>query len=160
MKVLAFAFPLLMVFCAENPHASTSFTLRHAEEILGEKAELTDSSTEARGGAITTSLTYMATSKDTTSGKTGALYVMFENYNVLKAAKDMYSSIKTANEKNGIETITGLGDEAYYHSDNRNFCFIMLRSGNKILRMKVNKLTSKTSIEAFRKVAAELAADL
>ena len=46
----------------------------------------------------------------------------------------------------------GLGDEAYYHSDGENFYFFLVRKKEKMLRLKVNKVTSHSSEAEFKAV--------
>lgn len=137
------------------------FTLSDAEKILGEPAKLTDSVSATTGQWIYQfNSTYTANSADTKSGKRGNVYFMFEEYHGLVSAKESYSSIKKSNEDHGIETLTGYGDEAYFHTDNENFCFILVRKRNLMFRLKVNKLTSKTSIEEFKSISKRIANDL
>ena len=52
--------------------------------------------------------------------------------------------------------IHDLGDEAYFHSDGENFYFILVRKGLKMIRMKVNKITSNTSVAEFNRVARKI----
>jgi len=44
----------------------------------------------------------------------------------------------------------------YYHSDGENFYFILARKNDKMLRMKLSKITSKTSETQFKEVAKKL----
>jgi hypothetical protein len=131
-----------------------------AEKILGTSAQLTDSVASDSGDASTYRYTYKALAADPKTGKTGAIYYLLERYALLSAAKSRYSFIKTANEKNGIKTLHDLGDEAYFHSDGQNFYFVMVRKGNWVLTMKVNKITSTTSLDDFNRVARKSTAQL
>src|SRR5688572_6750893 len=56
------------------------FTLQEAEKILGEKATLTDSSSVNKNGYSHFSVSFTALTMDTVSGKTGAVYVMFQSF--------------------------------------------------------------------------------
>jgi hypothetical protein len=132
-------------------------TQTDAEKILGEPAHITESSNE---GTTIYKSTYTANNADAPSGKTGNIYFMYEVHPDDAAAHKVYADIKTANEKNGIKTLTGLGDEAYFHTDNTNFLFIMARKGTKMIRMKVNKTTSHTSADGFNEVAKDIVAKL
>lgn len=137
------------------------FTLSDAEKILGEPAHLTDSTMKIEGDASTYSCAYAANSKDKKTGKTGAIYFMFEQYAQVASAQKVYSSIKTANEGHeGIKELQDLGDEAYFHSDGENFYFILVRKGDKMFRMKVNKITSATSLDEFNLIAKNITAAL
>jgi hypothetical protein len=46
-----------------------------------------------------------------------------------------------------------MGDEAYFHSDGQNFYFIIVRIGKRLFRIKVNKVTSHTSLNEFKRVS-------
>lgn len=85
---------------------------------------------------------------------------MIEDYAEIESAKKTYSGIMESNRKNGINELKDLGDEAYFHTDNKNFYFILVRKGTKVLRMKVNKITNTTSREAFDSVANKITAAL
>jgi len=133
------------------------FTHQQAVRILGEPAHMKDSSSQNSGGISRQSCSFFAITMDSISGKTGAIYFMIEEYNDIARAKDTYESIRKSNEGHeGIKTLNGLGDEAYFHSDNSNFYFILVRKREKVIRMKVNKITSHTSLDAFHSVAREI----
>lgn len=136
------------------------FTKSDAEKILGEPAHLTDSAWTIEGDSSVYRCSYTANSKDQKSGKTGAIYFMFEQHPHIASAKKVYSSIKTANENHGIRELNDLGDEAYFHTDRQNFYFILVRKGEKLIRMKVNKITSTTSLDEFNQVAGNITAAL
>ena len=142
---------------SQNNHTAF-FTLADAERILGEPANLNDSSTNAEHNTGSINSAYMANAKEAGTGKTGNIYFMLENYASASAASGSYKHIKTMNDKNeGVQALQNLGDEAYFHSDGENFLFILVRKDAKMFRMKVNKITGKTSKEAFMQVANELA---
>lgn len=127
-----------------------------AEKILGEPANLSDSSGSTIADTTIYHITYVANSADKKSGKTGNIYFMYEQYKEASTAHDLLTYYQAANEKNGAQTLTGIGDEAWYHTDGQNFYFIMARKGNKMIRMKVNKVTANTSLDAFNAVAKEV----
>jgi hypothetical protein len=133
------------------------FTASDADRILGEKTHLKDSSFKVKNEVTEYQCAYMANVKDKKTERTGSIYVMIEEYKEIASARDLYASIKTSNEGHeGIQTIDNLGDEAYFHSDQQNFYFILVRKRGKLLRMKVNKITSNTSVDQFNQVAKEL----
>lgn len=136
------------------------FTQSDAEKILGEASHLEDSSSTLSGSAITYSVAYKANAIDPKSAKTGVIYILIQRYDNLASAAERYRFVKTANQKNGIVTLENVGDEAYYHSDNQNFYFIMARKGTKMLTLKVNKITNNTSKQEFDRVARQLVAIL
>jgi hypothetical protein len=132
------------------------FSLKDAEKILGEPASLTKSSINIEADTTISNSTYTAKSKDEKTGKTGNVYFMHEQYNDAATAHGLLAYYQKANEQNGAKTITGMGDEAWYHTDGQNFYFIMARKGNKMIRLKVNKVTANTSVDAFNAVAKEV----
>jgi len=131
-------------------------TLSDAENILGEPVQLTDSSITSKADALVYEGAYKATAKDT-SGRARALYFVIEKYNDSSPAEKRYSFIKTANaDHEGVRVLGDVGDEAYFHSDGENFCFIMARKGGLLLTLKVNKLSPKTSLDHFNSVARRI----
>ncbi|CAN5839105.1 hypothetical protein BH20ACI4_BH20ACI4_35110 [soil metagenome] len=75
-------------------------------------------------------------------------------------AKKIYEVIWQSNKNHeGIEILSGIGDEAYSHSDKSNFHFVMIKKGKFTIRLKVNKAVETTSIEelkGFEKKVIEL----
>lgn len=136
------------------------FDLADAEKILGEPARLSSSSTHIEADTAILESSYTAKSVDKKSGKTGNVYFMYEEYKDASTAHHLLAYYQKANEKNGAQTVTGMGDEAWFHSDGQNFYFIMARKGNGIIRLKVNKITANTSLDAFNAVAKEVVAKI
>jgi len=132
------------------------FTLKDAEMILGEPAKQTEDA-GTTGEVARHHATFMANDTDAVSHNLGAIYYLAERFPDISAAQVKYVNIYEANAgHDGIKVLEGLGDEAYFHSDNTNFLFIMARKGRDVLTMKVNKLTSHTSREAFDRVAQSI----
>lgn len=140
-----------------QPGDSSFMSLADAEKILGEKAHATEGTAKTKSDTAFYRSTYMADTVDAKTGKTGVVYFILEEYARLDAAKKNYSFIKTANENHGIKMLNNLGDEAYFHTDNENFYFILVRKGKKMFRIKVNKITSHTSLDEFNAFAKKLA---
>jgi hypothetical protein len=139
-------------------HPRDLFTLSDAEKILGESAHLSDSVSKTAKGISQFNSTYTANAADKKSGKTGNIYFMFEEYPDVASAHEAYASIKKANaDHEGIETLNDYGEEAYFHTDNMNFNFILVRKNNKMFRLKVNKLTPTTSREEFKTISKQIA---
>jgi hypothetical protein len=136
--------------------AGELFTLAEAEQILGEPATQSNNTEGFDGQSGFHNIDYTAKDTDRVSGKLGAIYLLVQTYKTVEGAQQRYTSIKKANENHGIETLTGVGDEAYFHTDNENFLFIMARKGVKVLTMKVNKTTSHTSRAGFDAVARKI----
>ena len=154
--------PEVKVNQSQSPiHPGNFFTELDAEKILGEQASLTDSSSTIKEDTLEYKCTYTANSKDQKTGKTGVVYFLFEQYAKVSIAKEVYSSIRKANENHeGFKVLYDMGDEAYFHSDGQNFYFILVRKGEKMLRMKVNKTTSTTSLDEFNLIAKNITAAL
>jgi len=151
----------------KSPYQKNSFFNRiyfsksDAEKILGEKAFLSDSSSTIKKDTLECKSAYTAYSKDQKTGKTGVIYFMIEQYNQDLSAKNAYNSIKVANENHeGVKIIHDMGDEAYFHSDGKNFYFILVRKGKIMFRIKVNKITSHTSLNDFNLLSKKISDDL
>jgi hypothetical protein len=137
------------------------FTRPDAEKILGEKAYLSDSSSTVKNGLLQISVAYTAYSKDQQSGNTGSIYFMIEEYKNDSSAIKAYHFIKVGNENHeGVKIIDNMGDEAYYHSDGNNFYFFLVRKRNRMFRIKVNKITSHTSLKEFNLVSKTISDNL
>jgi hypothetical protein len=137
------------------------FSQSDAEKILGEKAFLSDNSTNTNKDTLEWKCAYTAQSKDHTQGRPGVVYFMLEQYSKELSAKNAYNGIKVANQNHeGVKTLQKVGDEAYFHSDNENFYFILVRKGKLMFRIKVNKITSKTSLDKFHQVSKRIADSL
>ncbi len=136
-------------------------TLSYAEKIMGEPAELTCNTFIKKGDTLEYKCDYTAISQDEITGKTGKLYFMYEVYASVTAAENAYTSIYQANSGHeGVEIVTGLGDEAYYHSDGTAFYFFLVRKNEKMFRLKLNKVTSHSSEANFKEVAKLIADEL
>ncbi|HEY9840276.1 MAG: hypothetical protein ACAI44_18275 [Candidatus Sericytochromatia bacterium] len=132
-------------------------TLAQAESILGEKARLSESAAYLQNAVRTYASTYQANSPDRASGKTGALYFMLEEYPDVAAATVGYAGIWDGNKAHeGIQQLADLGDQAYFHSDGSHFLFVLARKGRQMIRLKVNKITSQTSKDAFMDISRAL----
>jgi hypothetical protein len=142
-SVLAVAVMMFVAMSCSSPGGSSSFameveqtdtliapgnllTIQDAERILGEPAYVVDSSAGGDSNLRTWHLAYKAKAVDPRTKRNGAVYYLLEQYQDAPAAHSKYQSIKKANEAHGIIIRHDLGDEAYFHTDNSNFYFIML----------------------------------
>jgi hypothetical protein len=132
------------------------FQLTDAEKVLGEPAHLSDSGTRKSASAVVFQSAYKAEKEDFKSKKTGSVYFLLEQYHEIPDAQKKYESTRKANEDHGIQVRNNLGDEAYFHTDSVNFYFIMVRKGARVLSMKVNKVTSTTSLDQFNAVTRKI----
>ena len=133
-------------------------TREQAEKILGQAARLTESTSDRKINVTQSKCTYTATSKDIKTNETGNLYYMLELYDNAVEAQQTYSDILKSNEgMSGQSRIQNIGEEAWEHTDNKNFYLLMVRKENKIIRVKINKITSLTSEEALEDIVREIA---
>ncbi|MBD0297660.1 MAG: hypothetical protein ICV51_05315 [Flavisolibacter sp.] len=138
--------------------ASKLLTLSDAVGIMGEPAKLTCNTFIKRSDTLEYKCDYTALSQDEITGKTGKLYFMYEVYAGVDAAANAYSAIYQANSKHeGVEIVSRLGNEAYYHSDGTGFYFFLVRKNEKMFRMKLNKVTRHSSAVKFKEVAKLIA---
>ena len=136
------------------------FTLEDAEKIMGEPAALADSSTSGGKTGDVYQSWYKALSEEASTHKIANVYFLVNKFANESMSKTDYASIKTANQHNGIEELQNLGDEAYFHTDNENFYYIMVRKGVYGFRIKVSKITSKTSKDWLMRIAEKITAEL
>ena len=150
------------------------FTLSDAEKILGEPAHLVDSESITPGVVSKISVNdsvapikaqasrygrvYEANSIDAKTGRTGKVYFLLEDYPQISSATTVYSYYKRSNQDNpGFKEVHDLGDEAWFGNSP---LFAYMRKGNKILVVKVNKMTSLTSFDGFNMVIKNITAGL
>ncbi len=148
------------------------FTLSDAEKIMGEPAHLIDSTSKIKGedpkyidsmsiikkDAFIYSSGYMANSRDKKTGRTGVVYFLLEEYADVTSAKNVYSFYKKANENGiGFKELHNMGDEAWF---GENPLFVYVRKADKIFVIKVNKMTSMTSLNEFNLIAKKIAETL
>jgi len=153
-------------------HHGELFTLSDAEKILGEQAHLIDSTVKMKGedpkfvdsmsmfkkDAFTYNSGYMANSRDNKTGRTGVVYFGFEQYPDASSAKKVYSFYKKTNVNAiGFKELNDLGDEAWFGSSP---LFVYVRKADKIFVIKVNKMTSMTSLNEFNLIAKKIAVSL
>jgi hypothetical protein len=132
-------------------------TLTDAEKIMGGQVKLTCNTFIKKGDTLEYKCDYTAVSQDAKTTKTGKLYFMYEIYHDVAAAANAYDAIYKANSRHkGVEIVSGLGNEAYYHSDQTGFYFVLVRKNKKMFRLKLNKVTSHSSETAFKEVVRRI----
>lgn len=157
MRTIICIVSLLLLVPGYGFHQKVYLTLSDAEKILGEKAHLTDSSSTAKKDTLEYKYTYTANATGKSGDRAGAIYFMIEKYSQVSAAANAYNSIMVLNQRHdGFKPVHDMGDEAYFHSDGQNFYFILVRKGDVMFRIKVNKITRNTSLEEFNAVAKKI----
>lgn len=138
----------------KNAQVSACINQATAERILGQSAKLTKSTSERTAEAMVYKCTYTALAPDPKSNRQVNLYYHFEVYNDAATASKAYRGVLNSNaDIAGVKTLERFGDEASFYSDNENFCMVIARKGNNMLRIKLNKLTAKSSPDELQKVA-------
>jgi len=128
-----------------------------AEKIMGEPAKLTCNTFIKKGDTLEYKCDYTALSQDAITSKMGKLYFMYEIYSGVAAAANAYAGIYQANSRHeGVEVVSGLGNEAYYHSDQTGFYFFLVRKNEKMFRLKLNKVTSHSSVMEFKEATRRI----
>ena len=132
-------------------------SLAEVEKILGQQAVLTESSFEKKDSAFKQKCTYTANKADIKTNNLAHLYCLFEKYDNDLLAQNVYKNILTGNQNMpNLHKIYNLGDEALRHTDFVNFDMIIIRKGNKLIRLKINKITSLTSPCELQIIAKKL----
>lgn len=131
----------------------TLFAKPEADKILGAPTHLTDSVHKKEASSSSYLCGYKADNEDAKTGKTGAVYFLFEEYNNLDSATKRLSNVYLSNRANGMVKMNNLGDEAVYHTDNENFHLVMVRKGRYVFNIKINKRTSTSSVSELKKIA-------
>lgn len=90
-------------------------------------------------------------------GKITNLYYMFERYANEALAVKTFGGFRDGNRNSpGFIFLNDVGDEAFYHTDNEGFALIVARKSDRMIRIKVNKLTARTSKADMHLVAKDI----
>ncbi|WP_089896211.1 hypothetical protein [Chitinophaga arvensicola] len=161
MKKLFFLLLILPLASSADTIPSYYLTPADAAKILGQSVLLTQKSADQERNAMKYRSAFTAVESDPVSGNTGNVFYNYEEYSSVAAAQKTYTNILDDNRRNGnIQLLSNTGDEAFYQSDAKNFDLIMVRKKDKIIRMKVNKVTSTTSVAALKETIQRIAATL
>ena len=128
-----------------------------AEKILGQPAHLIMSKAETKDSIVNYRCTYTVNNTGAPAGKESNLYYLLEEYQNKGAAGKSFRHLVTANERMpGFYLLPGYGDEAAIQTDSTNFQLIMVRKSDRILRMKVNKITRTSSLSELKSVTKKI----
>ncbi|CAN5456182.1 hypothetical protein BH20ACI1_BH20ACI1_14310 [soil metagenome] len=129
-----------------------------AEKILGQTVELVTNSWNFADDKSKFGCTYRSIEKDEASGREINLFFTLEESSTEEQGEKIYEDIWNSNKNRaGIEVLSGIGDEAYSHSDKPNFHFIMARKGKFTIRLKINKAVETTSLKELKAFAKKVA---
>ena len=131
-----------------------------AERILGLPAKETDHLSKQKDGVSRFECTFTAT-ENANAESVSHLYYIYEQYKSATQAHDVYQGILSANRgMPGQKQLDTLGDEAWLHTDSENFDLLIFRKNNHMVRVKINKITDKTSLPELMNVMSRMAATL
>jgi hypothetical protein len=133
-----------------------------AEKILGQPVELVTDSWTFTTGKTRFECSYRGVEKDKASGKDINLFFsseqMQQNPTAEQAHEIFESTYRKINEPDIlVGKLSGIGDEAFLISNPPNFHFMMVRKGELIFRVKLNKASQGTSLEELKTVMKKIA---
>jgi hypothetical protein len=132
-----------------------------AQRILGSQGHLEKVTSYLDKGTKAYQSAFRDDSLDPETRKAGTLYYMCEEYQDADAAKSFLDSTLKANHMNSADGIRMEGGaELHYFGRGDAIRMVMILKKNRLVRLKVNPVTSRYSPVEFRKVAAELARQL
>jgi hypothetical protein len=128
-----------------------------AEKILGRRVELVTNSWTFTKDVNRFDCHYRVTGKDQASEQAINLFFIVEESSTESFAEQIYADIWQSNKNHkGVEILSGIGDEAYAHSDKPNFYFLMARKDKFTIRLKVNKAVETVSPEEMKAAARKI----
>jgi len=131
-----------------------------AERILGLPATKRESTSGEKDHVAQFRCTYRAIEQNHPAD-TSNLYYISEEYASAELAHRAYAAIVGSNTSMpGQKAVDHLGDEAWLHSDKQHFHLLMFRKKLYVVRIKVNKGLSKTSLPDMMKVMDAIAVKL
>lgn len=165
MKKFVIIYLMLIISYSINAQTGSTFTCLEqadAEKILGQPVKLVETNSVKKDNIIQHRCTYTAKETDSKTGRLGNIYYMVEEYSSAEAAHESLENIISQNrDMAGWNRISSVGYEGLVHTDKTNFQLVMVRRENKMIRLKVNKITSFTaSIETLQFIGQKIASTL
>lgn len=128
-----------------------------AQKILGQPVKVIANDSSVSNDKVLIKCTYRGVANDNPDENKANLYFILEESQTNEKAKEIYDEIWNSNKNHqGIEVLSGIGDQAYSHSDKPNFHFVMARKGKFTVRLKINKAVEGTSLEEMKSFAKKL----
>lgn len=132
-----------------------------AERILGAQSRLEKVTAYLDDGTRAYQSAFRDDWLDPETGKTGILYYMYEEYESADGARSFLDSTLKANHVDPGDGIRVEGGaELHYLTGGKVIRMVMILKENHLIRLKVNPVTSRYSLDEFQKVAGELANQL
>ncbi len=137
---------------------SLVLNIEEAERILGNKGRREKVTAYLDEGTKAYQSSFRDDRLDPATGKTGILGYMYEEYQSAEAARSFLDSTLKANRLSPKDAIRMEGGaEMHYFTGGDVIRMVMILKQTRLIRLKVNPVTSHYSLVEFRKVAAELA---
>jgi hypothetical protein len=166
--LLFFSFAVLSSFINRNletannkfgaPTDNYELKKEEVKAMLGETALVTyqkDSTGESL--YLRKSRTYTVDIKDNNEVRISNLYYAYERHASIEIADALIDSYFASNKNSpGYQQLSGYGDEGFFHTDGENFCTFVARKGKVFIRLKINKLTSKSDPEELKRIGKQL----
>ena len=109
------------------------------------------------GGYLRQDRIYTVNIKDNGEIKVSNLYYAYESHASIGIADSLIDFYFASNKNSpGYQQLSGYGDEGFFHTDGENFCTFVARKGKVFIRLKINKLTSKSNPEAVKRIGKQL----
>jgi hypothetical protein len=132
-----------------------------AERILGNKSRLEKITAYLDAGTRAYQSSFRDDRLDPATGRAGILGYMYEEYRSAEAARSFLDSTLKANRLSPGDAIRMEGGaELNYFTGGDVIRMVMILKENRLIRLKVNPVTSHYNLVEFRMVAAELAKKL
>ena len=132
-----------------------------ADRILGNKSRLEKVTAYLDEGTRAYQSSFRDDWHDPATGKTGSLGYMYEEYQSAEAARSFLDSTLKANRLSPEDAIRIQGGaELHYFTGGDVIRMVMILKENRLIRLKVNPVTSHYNLVEFRMVATELAKKL
>jgi len=129
-----------------------------ADRILGTPSRLEKTTAYAENGKRVFQSVFFDVAVDPVTGKKGALYFMVEEYPTSEAVLSYLNPMLRENHVNPDDGIPVEGGaRLHYMAGGQVIRMVVIPKGNRLLRLKVNVVTSRYRLDEFRKVAEELA---
>jgi hypothetical protein len=178
MKIFAFVFVILSVFCFSFINNYTAYTvvsnetniqtykdssltvsqfitLKEVENLFNQPCLLKDSVKKYSGNILRFTFTYL--SKSTDEATKSKLFFVFEQYKDNSMVESIYAGLKKENEANGkVKVQEYLGEEAIIAYDSNSFPFLIIRKENKLYKIKVYNVLNEEQVNSLTAIASKI----
>ena len=169
--IVAFSILVSMGGCVSRPAFEHLFTrlqsawkpspvldVRDVGRILGNQSHVEQVTAYEHEGTKAYQVSFRDVGLDPAVGKTGSLGYMYEEYQSAEAARFFLDATLKANHLSPDDAIrTQGGAELHYFTGGDVIRMVMIRKENRLVRLKVNPVTSRYSLAEFQRIAAKLA---